>query len=67
MIPGIGFTELLVILVIVLVIFGAGRLPQIGSGLGKAIRGFKDAVEGKDAIDVTPKKGETKEESKKRE
>jgi sec-independent protein translocase protein TatA len=65
LLPGIGFSELMVILVIVLVIFGAGRLPQIGSGLGKAIRGFKDAIEGKDAIDVTPKKGETKEESKK--
>lgn len=65
MIPGIGFPELMIILVIVLVIFGAGRLPQIGSGLGKAIRGFKDAIEGKDAIDVTPKRGETKEESKK--
>jgi sec-independent protein translocase protein TatA len=63
LIPGIGITELVVILVIVLVIFGAGRLPQIGSGLGKAIRGFKDAVEGKDAIDVTPKKTEKKEES----
>jgi len=63
LIPGIGLSELVVILVIVLVIFGAGRLPQIGSGLGKAIRGFKDAVEGKDAIDVTPKrepKGEVK-------
>lgn len=56
MIPGIGMTELIVVLVIVLIIFGAGRLPQIGSGLGKAIRGFKEAVEGKDAIDVTPKK-----------
>ncbi|MDH7500885.1 MAG: twin-arginine translocase TatA/TatE family subunit [candidate division NC10 bacterium] len=55
--PGVGLTELVVILIIVLVIFGAGRLPQIGSGLGKAIRGFKDAIEGKDAIDVTPKKG----------
>ena len=65
LLPGIGFSELMVILVIVLVIFGAGRLPQIGSGLGKAIRGFKDAIEGKDAIDVTTKKGETKEESKK--
>ena len=63
LLPGIGFSELMVILVIVLVIFGAGRLPQIGSGLGKAIRGFKDAVEGKDAIDVTPKKTEKKEES----
>jgi sec-independent protein translocase protein TatA len=64
LIPGIGFTELMVILVIVLVIFGAGKLPQIGSGTGKAIRGFKEAVEGKDAIDVTPKKeskGEVKE------
>ena len=58
---GLGITELLVILVILLVIFGAGRLPEIGSGLGKAIRGFKDSVTGKDAIDVTPKKpGEEK-------
>jgi sec-independent protein translocase protein TatA len=64
LIPGIGFTELMVILVIVLVIFGAGKLPQIGSGLGKAIRGFKEGVAGKDAIDVTPEKeckGEVKE------
>lgn len=53
---GLGLPELLVILVIVLLIFGASRLPTIGSGLGKAIRGFKDAVGGKDAIDVTPKK-----------
>ena len=56
MIPGLGFTELMIILVIVLLIFGAGKLPQIGSGLGKAIRGFKESVEGKDAIDVSPKK-----------
>ena len=64
MIPGLGFTELMIILVIVLLIFGAGKLPQIGSGIGKAIRGFKEAIEGKDAIDVTPKKeskGEVKE------
>ena len=53
---GLGLPELLVILVIVLLIFGASRLPTIGSGLGKAIRGFKDSVTGKDAIDVTPKK-----------
>ena len=53
---GLGFPELLVILVIILLIFGANRLGDIGSGLGKAIRGFKDSVSGKDAIDVTPKK-----------
>jgi sec-independent protein translocase protein TatA len=53
---GLGFPELLIILVIILLIFGANRLGDIGSGLGKAIRGFKDSVSGKDAIDVTPKK-----------
>ncbi len=53
---GLGITELLVIMVIVLIVFGASRLPEIGSGLGKAIRGFKESVTGKDAIDVTPKK-----------
>ncbi len=53
---GLGFPELIVILVIILLIFGASRLGDIGSGLGKAIRGFKDSAAGKDAIDVTPKK-----------
>ena len=53
---GLGLPELIIILVILLLIFGANRLGDIGSGLGKAIRGFKDAFAGKDAIDVTPKK-----------
>ena len=53
---GLGLPELVVILVIILLIFGANRLGDIGSCLGKAIRGFKDSVTGKDAIDVTPKK-----------
>lgn len=53
---GLGFMELIIILAIVMLIFGAGRLGDIGSGLGKAIRGFKDSVDGKDEIDVTPKK-----------
>jgi sec-independent protein translocase protein TatA len=39
-----GFPELLVILLVVLLFFGAGRLPAIGEGLGKAIRGFRDSV-----------------------
>ncbi len=60
---GFGMPELIVILVIVLVVFGAGRLPEIGSALGKSIRNFKKASDGKDEIDIKPKKGnETKEE-----
>jgi sec-independent protein translocase protein TatA len=45
---GLGLQELLVILVIALVIFGPTKLPQIGSGLGKAIRDFKKGVSGDD-------------------
>ncbi len=41
---GIGHMELIVILVIVLIIFGAGKLPEIGSGIGKGIRNFKNAT-----------------------
>jgi sec-independent protein translocase protein TatA len=43
---GLGLQELLVILVIALVIFGPSKLPQIGSGLGKAIRDFKKGITG---------------------
>ena len=49
-----GWMELVLILVIVLIIFGAGKLPQLGEGLGKAIKGFKKTVHEADAIDVTP-------------
>ena len=45
-----GPTELLLILVIVLIIFGAGKLPQVLGSLGKGVREFRDASEGKDAI-----------------
>ena len=44
MIGGIGMPELIVILVIILIIFGAGKLPEIGSGLGRGIRNFKKAT-----------------------
>ena len=49
-----GWMELMLILVIVLIIFGAGKLPQLGEGIGKAIKGFKKTVHEADAIDVTP-------------
>lgn len=44
MIGGLGMTELIIILVIVLVIFGAGKLPEVGSALGKGIRNFKSSM-----------------------
>ena len=53
---GLGMPELLVIFFILILIFGANRLPEIGSGMGKAIRGFKDATSEKDSMDGTPKK-----------
>ena len=51
---GLGMGEMLVILVIVLIIFGAGRLPELGEGLGKGIRNFRKATNEPDSIDVTP-------------
>lgn len=53
---GIGIQELLVILGICVLIFGARRLPELGSGLGRAIKNFKAGVSGEDEIDVTPEK-----------
>ncbi|NJB66641.1 sec-independent protein translocase protein TatA [Desulfobaculum xiamenense] len=62
MIGGLGIWELLIILVIVLVIFGAKKLPEIGGGIGQAISNFKKATTEPSEIDVTPKK--EKEEDK---
>jgi sec-independent protein translocase protein TatA len=53
---GLGMGELLVILVIVLLVFGAGKLPQIGDALGKSIRNFKHAATGENQIEVAKKK-----------
>lgn len=59
---GLGVPELMVILVIALVIFGPSKLPQIGSGLGKAIRDFKKGVTGgeEDEADKEAKKDSPK-------
>jgi sec-independent protein translocase protein TatA len=60
---GLGTQELIIILIIIVVLFGATRLPQIGSGIGQAIRNFKKSVREGEEIDVTPDK-ETKEKRK---
>ena len=52
MFGSLGFTELVLILIIVLIIFGAGKLPQLGEGVGKAIKGFKKSVHEADAIEA---------------
>jgi sec-independent protein translocase protein TatA len=43
-VPNIGLPELLVILVIVVLVFGAGKLPQLGKGIGEGIKNFRDAM-----------------------
>ncbi|MCX8043908.1 MAG: twin-arginine translocase TatA/TatE family subunit [Desulfobacterota bacterium] len=53
---GIGMSELVIILIIVLIIFGAGKLPEIGKGLGKGIKNFKQAVTGQDDEEGAKKK-----------
>ena len=59
---GIGMPELIIILVIILIIFGAGKLPEIGSGVGKAIRNFKGATK-EDETQKEPEKIEEKKDA----
>ncbi len=55
----LGFGEILIVLVVVLLIFGANKIPQLGDALGKGIKNFRKATGGgDDAIDVTPPKQE---------
>lgn len=55
----IGTQELLLILIVVLLLFGAKKLPEIGGGLGRAIRNFRRASSEPDEIDITPNKDKT--------
>ncbi len=57
---GLGISELVVILVIILIIFGAGKLPEIGGGIGKAIKNFKEATK-----DSNPREPDKIEDDKK--
>lgn len=61
MLGGLGIWELIIILVIILIIFGAGKLPEIGSSLGKGIKSFRKAIKEPDEIDITPKKEDQEE------
>jgi sec-independent protein translocase protein TatA len=60
MFGGLGWGELIIILVILLLIFGPSRLGDLGSALGKGIKGFRRAMKEPDEIDVTPSKEESK-------
>lgn len=56
----IGVGQILIILAIFVVLFGYKKLPELGKGLGQALRNFKRSVEEPDEIDVTPKKEQGK-------
>ena len=54
----LGTGEIILIFVVVMVVFGSTKLPQLGDGLGRAIKNFKRAVSSNNEIDVSPKKPE---------
>src|SRR5437773_8222384 len=54
LIGSLGLPELVLILIIVVVVFGSTKLPQLGDGLGKAIKNFKRAVNAQNELDVSP-------------
>ena len=63
---GLGFGELVIILIIVVVVFGSTKLPQLGDGLGKAIKNFKRAVNQQNELDVSPKEKTEHDDSEKK-
>jgi len=61
---GIGIPELIIILVIALIFFAPGKLPELGSTIGKAIRGFKKSVDEPEEKSVEPSDGKKMEDKK---
>ncbi|KAB0670542.1 twin-arginine translocase TatA/TatE family subunit [Oryzomonas sagensis] len=53
---GFGTPELIIIAAIVMLVFGVGKLPQIGTSFGKAISNFRKAADGKDTAELPPQK-----------
>ena len=60
---GLSVTHLILLVVVVLIFFGPGRLPGLGKSLGEAIRGFKKGIGGEEEIDVTPPKEKLRDHS----
>ncbi len=60
---GLSFLKLLVIVVIVLIIFGTRKLPEIGGALGKAVKSFRQSMKESNEIDITPKDPQGKSKS----
>jgi sec-independent protein translocase protein TatA len=63
----IGLTEIIIIALIVLLLFGGKKIPELMSGLGKGVRSFKDGMDGKDEKLVAKKEEETNETANKTE
>ena len=61
--PRIGMPELMVLLVIIVIVFGVGRLPEVGGALGKAIREFRQSSEGTESPEEKKGEEETKKEA----
>ena len=62
---GLGAQEIILVLVVALLVFGANKLPEIGGGLGRAIRNFRRAASEPDEIDITPNKAKKPEDDHK--
>jgi sec-independent protein translocase protein TatA len=60
---GFGMPELLIILTIFLLIFGAGKLPELGGALGKSLTNFKKGIQDKDMTEINPKSEDTDKKS----